>query len=88
MTIKEDKKEEDKEYQELEKIVEELDSPTASAAYIFTLICVMSIAALVQHATIQLFIAKLPGNKFYNGILFGLSEALAMIVSNMLMLYL
>lgn len=30
----------------------------------------------------------MPGNKFYNGILFGISEALAMIVSNLLMLYL
>lgn len=32
--------------------------------------------------------AKLPGNKFYNGILFGIAESFAMIVSNMLLLYL
>jgi len=30
----------------------------------------------------------MPGNKFYNGILFGLAEALAMVVSNLLLVYL
>jgi len=48
----------------------------------------MTIAACFQHSTIQLFIAKMPGNKFYNGILFGLAESLAMVVSNLLLLYL
>ena len=47
----------------------------------------MAIAASLQHSTIQLFIAKMPGNKFYNGILAGVSEGLAMIVSNLLLLY-
>lgn len=48
----------------------------------------MLIAVSLQHSSIQLNIAKMPGNKFYNGILFGLAEALAMIVSNLLLLYL
>ena len=30
----------------------------------------------------------MPGNKFYNGILMGVSEALAMVISNLLLLYL
>ena len=32
----------------------------------------------------MLYIAKLPGNKFYNGMLFGLAEAFAMFFSNCL----
>lgn len=34
----------------------------------------------------QLFVAKFPGNKFYNGILFGVAEVLSMVISNMLLL--
>ena len=48
----------------------------------------MAIAASIQHGTLQLFVAKLPGNKFYNGILFGISEISAMVASNLLLLYL
>ena len=52
------------------------------------LLAIMAVAAAMQHATIQLFIAKMPGNKFYNGILFGVAECLAMVFSNVLLDYL
>ena len=55
---------------------------------IFFLLTLMVVAASLQHSTIQLFIAKLPGNKFVNGILFGVAESTAMVFSNLLLLYL
>ena len=48
----------------------------------------MAISASLQHSTLQLFVAKLPGNKFYNGVLFGVAEVLSMLLSNMLLIYL
>jgi hypothetical protein len=59
-----------------------------SPKMIFFLLTLMVSAASLQHTTIQLFIAKMPGNKFVNGILFGVAEALAMVFSNLLLLYL
>ena len=45
----------------------------------------MGIAQQIQYATIALYVAKLPGNKFYNGILFGVAEVFSMFFSNHLM---
>ena len=59
----------------------------SSSTLTFILLATMAVAASLQHSTIQLFIAKMPGNKFYNGILFGLAECLAMLISNVLLLY-
>ena len=58
-----------------------------SPALVFWLLALMAIGALFQHSTVQLFVSHFPGNKFYNGILFGFSEIIAMVVSNVLLLY-
>ena len=47
----------------------------------------MAVAATMQHTTVRLFIVKLPGDKFMNGILFGVAEVLSMIFSNLLLIY-
>mmetsp|Transcript_1707 Transcript_1707/g.2369 ORF Transcript_1707/g.2369 Transcript_1707/m.2369 type:complete len:117 (+) Transcript_1707:1273-1623(+) len=48
----------------------------------------MAVAATMQHTTVRLFIAHLPGDKFANGILFGAAEVFSMLLSNILLLYL
>jgi len=52
------------------------------------LLAVMAVAASLQHSAVQLFVAKFPGNKFFNGVLFGVAEVLAMLFSNLLLIYL
>ena len=40
---------------------------------------------MVQYCVCALYVAKIDGNRFYNGILFGLGEASSMVISNILM---
>ena len=40
---------------------------------------------MVQYCVCALYVAKIDGNRFYNGILFGLGEATSMVTSNILM---
>lgn len=63
-------------------------SSSQTSTRVFLLLTMMAISASLQHSTLQLFVAKLPGNKFYNGVLFGVAEVLSMLLSNMLLIYL
>ena len=40
---------------------------------------------MVQYCVCALYVAKIDGNRFYNGILFGLGEGFSMVTSNWLM---
>lgn len=45
----------------------------------------MAIAQMVQFCVIALSVAKLPGNRFVNGIIFGFGECFSMVFSHFLM---
>ena len=45
----------------------------------------MAIAQMVQYCVASLYVAKLPGNRYVNGVIFGCGEVFAMIFSNFLM---
>ena len=46
----------------------------ASPTFVFTLLMVSNLCLMVQYLSIQLYISLIPGNKFTNGIAFGLAE--------------
>lgn len=45
----------------------------------------MAIAQMIQYCVASLYVAKLPGNRYVNGVLLGSGEVFAMIFSNFLM---
>ena len=45
----------------------------------------MAIAQMIQYCVASLYVAKLPGNRYFNGIIFGFGEVFAMIFSSFLM---
>ena len=57
----------------------------SSPIRVFSLLAIMSVAQMLQYVLANLMIAKLPGNKFYNGILLGTAECLAMLFSRFLL---
>jgi len=64
-----------------------LKQPRAATA-VFFLLSSMAVAAGLQHCVVQLFVASFPGNKFVNGVLFGIAESFGFLLSNLLLLYL
>ena len=56
-----------------------------SGACTFAILAVMAVAQMVQYCVASLFVAKLPGNRYVNGIIFGCGECFAMIFSDFLM---
>ena len=59
-----------------------------SPVQIFCLLAVMSVAQMFQYVMANLMVAKLPGNKFLNGILLGTAESAAMVFSRLLLSHL
>ena len=45
----------------------------------------IAVAQMVQYCVCALYVAKIDGNRFYNGVMFGLGEASSMVTSNYLM---
>lgn len=45
----------------------------------------MAVAQMIQYCVASLYVAKLPGNRYVNGIFFGCGEVFAMIFSQFLM---
>ena len=56
----------------------------ASPTFVFTLLMVSNLCLMIQYLSIQLYISLVPGNKFTNGILFGLAEIFGMALSQVL----
>ena len=52
---------------------------------LFFLLAVMGVAQEVQYATNMFSAARLPGNKFFNGILFGFAELFSYHFANTLL---
>ena len=56
----------------------------ASPTRVFILLLVSNVLLLVQYLSISLYISLVPGNKFTNGILFGVAEIFGMGLSQVL----
>lgn len=52
---------------------------------VFFILAVLGVAQMVQYCVASLYVAKLPGNRYLNGIIFGCGEVFAMVFSNFLM---
>ena len=66
----------------IDSFVSQVTEP--SPAKVFTLFLVINIVLIVQYLSIGLYISLVPGNKFTNGILFGLAEIFGMVLSQIL----
>ena len=50
-------------------------------SYVFALLMVSNLCLMVQYLSIQLYVSDIPGNKFTNGIMFGIAEIFGMALS-------
>ena len=66
----------------IDSFVSQVTEP--SPTKVFTLLLVSNVALIVQYLSISLYISLVPGNKFTNGILFGVAELFGMVLSQIL----
>ena len=58
---------------------------TSKPGFVFFILVIMGIVQMVQYCSTSLYVARLPGSKYVNGIVFGISEVFAMVFSGFLM---
>lgn len=58
---------------------------THRSGFVFCILAVMGITQMVQYCSASLYLAKIPGNRYVNGIVFGCGEVWAMCFSSYLM---